>query len=132
MSTQSERINSIQTSTATFRHLLMGMDPVPAYTDWQKHDRAEIAARDVAQLGVMFDAILGEYIARVEDVCGPLSPAWRAEIKDCFAGLMSDVVSPAFKDLATRLGEEIEYRDPYASERLTPQTQGVETGRRAA
>lgn len=132
MSTQSDYINAVQTRTANFRGLLLQIDPVPAYTDRQKFDRACVAARDVQQLGAAFDAVLSEYVARVEEVCGPLSKAWHGEFKDCFAGLMSDVVSPAFKDLATRLGEEIEYRDPHASERLTPQTQGVQTGRRAA
>lgn len=132
MSTQSDYINGIQTTTAAFRGLLLQIDPVPAYTDRQKLDRAEVAVRDVTKLGAVFDQILDAYIERVEEECGSMSKAARAEIKDCFAGLMSDTVLPAFKELATRLGEEVEYRDPHASERLNAQTQGVVTGRRFA
>lgn len=129
MSTQSDYINGIQTTTAAFRGLLLSIDPVPAYTDRQKFDRAEVAVRDVTKLGAVFDQILEAYIERVEEECGSMSKAARTEIKDCFAGLMSDTVLPAFKDLAARLGDEIEYRDPHASERLSPRTQGIQTGR---
>lgn len=131
MSTQSDYINGIQTTTAQFRGLLLQIDPVPAYTDRQKLDRAEVAVRDVTKLGAVFDQILEAYIERVEEECGPMSKASRAEIKDCFAGLMSDTVLPAFKDLAARLGDEIEYRDPNAQHRLSPRTQGIQTGRAA-
>jgi len=129
MSTQSDYINGVQTTTAQFRGLLLQIDPLPAYTDRQKHDRAQVAVRDVTQLCAVFDQILEAYIERVEEECGPMSKAARAEIKDCFAGVAEDTVLPGFKDLATRLGEEIEYRAPYASERLNARSQGVREGR---
>ncbi|MCX5581451.1 hypothetical protein [Kaistia terrae] len=131
MSTQSDRLNLIQHNTASLRNTLLAIEPSAAYTDGDKSDGAAKAARDIVLLGHDFDRALSGYIAGVEANFGKLTPPFHAEIKRCFAGLMSDVVARAFSDLSTRLGEEVEYRAPYAAEYLNNQTQGVRTGRAA-
>jgi hypothetical protein len=132
MSTQSDYINAVQTRTAVMRSTLFAIDPTEAYTTSQKIDAVEQAMRSAPQLGDEFDSILELWLGRVERVAGDIPADWWGEIRTAYRTVQTDVVLPALKARLEALKGDAPAVDPHVQNRLTPQSQGVETGRRAA
>lgn len=132
MSTQSDYINAVQTRTAVMRSTLFAIDPTEAYTKGQQIDAVEQAMRSASLLGDEFDSIAELWLSRVEAVAGPIPADWWEEIRTAYRVVQTDVVQRALDALLETLKGDTPAVDPNASHRLTPQSQGVPTGRIAA
>lgn len=132
MSTQNDYDNAVQTRTAQARRTLFTIAPIEAWTKTQMYDAAVQAERSAEILADEFDGINEFWLSEVEKVIGPLGDAAWDEIKAAYRRVHSDVVAPALLARAAELRNDLPSIDPNAEHRLTPRSQGVETGRRAA
>lgn len=129
MSTQSDYDNSVQTLTARTRRTLFMIAPIEAWAKRQEFDAAEAALRSSEQLADDLDAINEFWLTAVEEITGPFGAEAWDEIKAAYRRVHDDVVASVLRAKANELEAKLGHVDPNAQHRLSPRTQGIQTGR---
>lgn len=130
--TQSIYEQNVDRAVERLRQAMLAAAPQPAFSEAAKR-RTAVAAKDGVQtINAAVDGCYALWLAEVEGWCGDLTRSEHDDADDFVSGAAEEKLLPALNALTNRLGATRPYRDPHASERLTPQTQGVQTGRRAA
>lgn len=132
MMAQSIYEQSVDRAVEKLRQAMYAAAPEPAHSERAKKRAASVASQNAQIIGIAVDGCYALWLAEVEGWCGDLTKSEHDDADDFVSGAVEQYLCPSLNALASRLGNDKPARDPHASERLTTQTQGVQTGRIAA